>query len=142
MPQLRVAGPKILTLPPTPPPPPHAHLPHPPAKEPLPSAPTHRPNWLLPPTNRPTDQPQVQVAPGPDEVNWPALWLNYKQRDFRSWVCKPLLVVLVLFPIGVFAGGLTQLDFLLCPRRQWVARGAGGGEGEGGVGGAAGLTLI
>ncbi len=23
---------------------------------------------------------QVKAAPGPEEVNWPALWMNYKQR--------------------------------------------------------------
>lgn len=98
------------------------------------------------------------MAPGPEEVNWPALWLNYRQKAWRAWYTKPvralltgcwwavpaaeirpapalrvppthraprplppapqLLCLLVLVPVGVFAGGLTQIDFLLCPSKE------------------------
>eukprot|EP00798_Chlamydomonas_sp_ICE-L_P014458 gene14458-20470_t len=60
---------------------------------------------------------QVHVAPGPEEVNWSALWMSYKQKDFRGWFLKPLLVIIILIPIGIFSGALMQLDFLLCPTR-------------------------
>ena len=46
---------------------------------------------------------KVCAAPGPEEVNWSALWLSYKQRDFRGWFTKPLLVIIMLIPINMFS---------------------------------------
>ncbi len=59
---------------------------------------------------------QVRPAPGPDEVNWPALWLRPRQRAFRTALTRPLLAALLLLvPVGLFSGGLQQLNHLLCP---------------------------
>ncbi|GIL51096.1 hypothetical protein Vafri_7150 [Volvox africanus] len=58
---------------------------------------------------------RVHPAPGPDEVNWSALWSNFRGRDLRRNLIRPLVVLMVAFPIGIFTGGLTQLDYLLCP---------------------------
>eukprot|EP00798_Chlamydomonas_sp_ICE-L_P013783 gene13783-19691_t len=58
---------------------------------------------------------KVRLAPGPEEVNWSALWMSYRDRDLRGWFLTPLLVFLVLIPVGVFSGALMQLDYLLCP---------------------------
>ena len=48
-------------------------------------------------------------------MNWPALWLSYSEREARSWIFTPLMLLLIAFPIGVFTGGMQQLNFLLCP---------------------------
>ncbi|GIM03101.1 hypothetical protein Vretimale_7897 [Volvox reticuliferus] len=58
---------------------------------------------------------RVHPAPGPDEVNWSALWSNFRGRDLRRNLMRPLVALMVVFPIGIFTGGLTQLDYLLCP---------------------------
>ncbi|GLI62080.1 hypothetical protein VaNZ11_004639 [Volvox africanus] len=58
---------------------------------------------------------RVHPAPGPDEVNWSALWSNFRGRDLRRNLMRPLVVLMVVFPIGIFTGGLAQLDYLLCP---------------------------
>ncbi|EFJ49655.1 hypothetical protein VOLCADRAFT_104236 [Volvox carteri f. nagariensis] len=76
---------------------------------------------------------RVHPAPGPDEVNWSALWSNFRDRDLRRNLMRPLVVLMVAFPIGIFTGGVTQLDYLLCPAHlcvglesgseDWVAAG-------------------
>ncbi|GLC35608.1 hypothetical protein PLESTM_000342700 [Pleodorina starrii] len=63
---------------------------------------------------------RVQPAPGPDEVNWSTLWSNFRSRDLRRNLMRPLVVLVVLFPIGIFTGALTQLDYLLCPSHVCV----------------------
>lgn len=63
-------------------------------------------------------QSQVHPAPGPEEVNWSALWSDYRSRDLRRNLTRPLSILVVLFPIGIFTGGLMQLDYLLCPQHK------------------------
>ncbi len=46
----------------------------------------------------------MHPAPGPEEVNWSALWMSYKDREFRGWFVKPMLAILILIPIGMFSG--------------------------------------
>ncbi len=60
---------------------------------------------------------QVQPAPGPEEVNWPALWSSWRERDWRTMLVRPLVLLVVLFPVGIFTGGLMQLV-----GGPWVAR--------------------
>ncbi len=60
----------------------------------------------------------MHPAPGPEEVNWSALWSDYRSRDLRRNLTRPLTLWTVLFPIGIFAGGLVQLDYLLCPEHK------------------------
>ena len=62
--------------------------------------------------------PQVHPAPGPEEVNWQALWLNWRQRDIRGYITAPLWLFIVFFPIGIFTGALSQLDYVLCAGGQ------------------------
>ncbi|GLC55507.1 hypothetical protein PLESTB_000995000 [Pleodorina starrii] len=63
-----------------------------------------------------SDYFKVRPAPGPDEVNWPALWLRSAQRSRRTALVTPLLAALLLLvPVGLFSGGLQQLNHLLCP---------------------------
>ncbi|PNW73839.1 hypothetical protein CHLRE_13g574850v5 [Chlamydomonas reinhardtii] len=61
---------------------------------------------------------RVHPAPGPEEVNWSALWSDYRSRDLRRNLTRPLSILVVLFPIGIFTGGLMQLDYLLCPQHK------------------------
>ncbi|KAG2438979.1 hypothetical protein HYH02_010771 [Chlamydomonas schloesseri] len=61
---------------------------------------------------------RVHPAPGPEEVNWSALWSDYRSRDLRRNLTRPLTMLVVLFPIGIFTGGLMQLDYLLCPEHK------------------------
>eukprot|EP00798_Chlamydomonas_sp_ICE-L_P013270 gene13270-19112_t len=72
---------------------------------------------------------KVQMAPGPEEVNWTALWMSYRDREARAWIVTPLLTLLILFPVGIFSGGLMQLAILLCPnadpgdsRQEWYCK--------------------
>ncbi|KAG2500669.1 hypothetical protein HYH03_001435 [Edaphochlamys debaryana] len=59
---------------------------------------------------------RVHAAPGPEEVNWQTLWSDFHNRDLRYNLCRPFIVLIILFPIGIFTGGLMQLDYLLCPK--------------------------
>lgn len=103
-----------------------------------------------PPRPLPPTIHQVSPAPGPDEVNWSALWLRPRQRWLRRvLLVRPLaLGLLLLVPVGIFAGGLQQLNSLLCPagsgpghdpgRLEGAGGVPGGGHGGGAGGGAAG----
>lgn len=35
--------------------------------------------------------------------------------QMRAWLLWPIMMALVLIPVGIFAGGLQQLDYALCP---------------------------
>lgn len=54
----------------------------------------------------------------PLQVNWQALWLTWQQRDLRAFLTRPLMALLILIPVGIFAGGLQQLDYLFCPTHK------------------------
>eukprot|EP00884_Botryococcus_braunii_P001498 jgi/Botrbrau1/11349/Bobra.0038s0106.1 len=57
---------------------------------------------------------QIKEAPGPEEVNWSTLWMSYHERELREVLVLPLKVAVVLLPIGVFAGVVTQVNQILC----------------------------
>ena len=58
---------------------------------------------------------QVHPAPGPEEVNWQHLWLTWRERDLRSLLSWPLLIVVVVFPITLGTSAVAQLQYVLCP---------------------------
>lgn len=43
-------------------------------------------------------------APGPEEVNWPTLWEGFRGRNIRSLLVAIPIGIMILFPIGIFAG--------------------------------------
>ncbi|KAL0050237.1 hypothetical protein WJX82_006955 [Trebouxia sp. C0006] len=47
---------------------------------------------------------RVMEAPGPEEVNWSVLWRTWLERDVREVVVLPLIVLIILVPIGLFTG--------------------------------------
>lgn len=57
---------------------------------------------------------QVSPAPGPEEVNWQALWYNARQRAARGLVVTPFLVIFIMLPVSLLTGALSQLNSLFC----------------------------
>ncbi|KIY96999.1 ERD4-related membrane protein [Monoraphidium neglectum] len=57
---------------------------------------------------------KVFPAPGPEEVNWEALWFTHAQRVRRAFYVTPFLVVLVLLPVSLLTSAMTQLNDLFC----------------------------
>ena len=43
-------------------------------------------------------------APGPEEVNWPTLWEGFRGRNIRSLLVAIPIGIMIIFPIGIFAG--------------------------------------
>jgi len=43
-------------------------------------------------------------APGPEEVNWPTLWEEFGKRHLRALLVIIPIMIMILFPIGIFAG--------------------------------------
>jgi len=70
---------------------------------------------------------RARPAPGPDEMNWQGLWKTWVEKDIRRVLVFPFVLVLILLPIGIFAGSLSVFNSYLCqqdkddtPRRdQW-----------------------
>ena len=56
----------------------------------------------------------MHPAPGPEEVNWPALWFTHSQRVLRGWLVTPFIVILVLLPVSLLTSAATQLDQAFC----------------------------
>lgn len=52
------------------------------------------------------------------QVNWSTLWMTFRERDWRSMLVKPMVAILVLIPVGIFTGGLQQLDYVFCPAHR------------------------
>lgn len=61
---------------------------------------------------------QVRPAPGPEEVNWPVLCRNWKQREMRAAVVIPFIIILVLLPISLATGALASLDYAFCAGQE------------------------
>lgn len=76
----------------------------------------------------------MHPAPGPEEVNWYALWFTHEQRSLRGWITVPCIVFLVLVPVSLVAAAITQVNAAFCTSslswrwyccsRNFVARGA------------------
>ena len=56
----------------------------------------------------------VQAAPSPDDVNWPALERSWWQRQARPAYVLPLILFIMLLPIGAFTGAFAQLTIAFC----------------------------
>jgi hypothetical protein len=56
----------------------------------------------------------VQPAPSPDDVNWPALTRSWWQRQSRPILVLPLILFIMLLPIGAFSGAFAQLTIAVC----------------------------
>lgn len=51
---------------------------------------------------------RVDPAPGPDEINWQALWKSKKEKHIRGIIALPFLIFLIGLPLGLLAGGTTR----------------------------------
>eukprot|EP00889_Picochlorum_renovo_P004507 jgi/Picre1/31537/NNA_006889.t1 len=56
----------------------------------------------------------VQPAPSPDDVNWPSLTRSWWQRQSRPVLTLPLILFIMLLPIGAFTGAFAQLTIAVC----------------------------
>jgi hypothetical protein len=56
----------------------------------------------------------VQPAPSPDDVNWPTLTRSWWQRQSRPVIVLPLILIIMLLPIGAFTGAFAQLTIAIC----------------------------
>lgn len=56
----------------------------------------------------------VETAPSPDDVNWPALTRSWWERQARPVYALPLILFIMLLPIGVFMGAFAQLAIAVC----------------------------
>jgi len=50
----------------------------------------------------------VQPAPGPDNVNWQTLLYRSKDSTRRIFLVTPVIVLLILFPSGIFTVGVAS----------------------------------
>lgn len=65
---------------------------------------------------------RVSQAPGPEEVNWPTLWKSFGSRNMRRLLVLIPLAGMIIFPIGIFAGSISQLSLLLCGSASSTAK--------------------
>lgn len=56
----------------------------------------------------------VHAAPSPDDVNWPTLTRSWWQRQSRPIIVLPLILFIMLLPIGAFSGAFAQLTIAVC----------------------------
>ncbi|KAI3425260.1 hypothetical protein D9Q98_009028 [Chlorella vulgaris] len=56
----------------------------------------------------------VRPCPGPDDINWSALWASHGSRLLRALAVLPFLIFMMVFPIGVLVGALSTLDTAVC----------------------------
>lgn len=56
----------------------------------------------------------VQAAPSPDDINWPTLTRSWWQRQSRPVFALPLILFIMLLPIGAFTGAFAQLTIAIC----------------------------
>ncbi|EIE23620.1 hypothetical protein COCSUDRAFT_63147 [Coccomyxa subellipsoidea C-169] len=57
---------------------------------------------------------RVMEAPGPEEVNWQVLWKTSRERSVREILVFPLIVLIMLIPMGLFSGTLAQATSAIC----------------------------
>jgi hypothetical protein len=53
-------------------------------------------------------------APGPDNINWLTLFKTSKQKFGRKLAVLPIIVIVMLFPAGLFSGIMGVLEVSLC----------------------------
>lgn len=52
---------------------------------------------------------KCKAAPGPDDVNWSALWCSSEQRFVRRIIGGFMYFAVMCIPLGAFAGVLTEV---------------------------------
>ncbi|CAL5219786.1 g1691 [Coccomyxa viridis] len=57
---------------------------------------------------------RVVEAPGPEEVNWPTLWMSWRERELREIIVLPIIVLIMLVPVGAFSGVVAQVTVAIC----------------------------
>lgn len=55
-----------------------------------------------------------QLASSPSDVNWPALWTSWRGAWWRHLLAIIPLALIMLFPIGLITGAMTNLEVALC----------------------------
>lgn len=53
-------------------------------------------------------------APGPDNINWLTLFKTSKQKFGRKLAVLPIIIIMMLFPAGLFSGVMGVLEVSLC----------------------------
>lgn len=38
------------------------------------------------------------------QVNWPTLWMSWRERELREILVLPIIVLIMLVPVGAFSG--------------------------------------
>ena len=38
------------------------------------------------------------------QVNWPTLWMSWRERELREIIVLPIIVLIMLVPVGAFSG--------------------------------------
>lgn len=56
----------------------------------------------------------ASAAPSPEDINWPALQCSWRARFWRGVIVLFPLTIVMLFPIGVMTGALTNLPEAVC----------------------------
>lgn len=52
---------------------------------------------------------KCKAAPGPDDVNWTALWCSSEERFVRRILGGLMYFAVMCIPLGAFAGVLTEV---------------------------------
>jgi hypothetical protein len=67
---------------------------------------------------------KAALAPSPDDVNWPSLWVSHKSKMIRGAIALLPLTIAILFPIGIITGGITNIPNYKCndndPTWDWL----------------------
>ena len=59
---------------------------------------------------------KCKAAPGPDNVNWSALWCSNRERVIRRILGGLMFFAVMCIPLGGFAGALSEVLFpCSCP---------------------------
>ncbi len=49
------------------------------------------------------------------QVNWPTLWMSWRERELREILVLPIIVLIMLVPVGAFSGAPAHLlNPLIC----------------------------
>ena len=55
------------------------------------------------------------------QVNWPTLWMSWRERELREIVVLPIIVLIMLVPVGAFSGAATRPQELICVPRCTIS---------------------
>lgn len=57
---------------------------------------------------------RTMPAPAPNEVRWQTLWKDWKAKGSRGLAVFVFIFLLMIFPVGIFTGALSQLNSAFC----------------------------